>query len=122
VSSKADQLNLTPGQATYVLTRLVDEGRITAKEITKLAGEMEAEIAQLEARLAKLQGALARGSAPGRAGGKRLSAKGSASRRIQGEYMGLIRHLAAKDRGRIKKIAAERGREAAIREMRSQAR
>ena len=50
---------------------------------------------------------------------KRRSRKFVHSRKIQGEYMGLIRHLAPRDRERIKKLAADRGREVAIKEMRA---
>ena len=42
-----------------------------------------------------------------------------ASRRLQGEYMGLIRQLSGRARARIKAIAKESGREAAIKEMRA---
>jgi hypothetical protein len=122
VSSKADRLNLTPGQATYVVIRLVEDGKLSVPEVERIAALMDAEIAELESRLARLQGAL-RG--PTRSATKRghhagmASVQQARSRRVQGEYMGLIRHLGGRDRTRIKKLAAERGREAAIKEMRS---
>jgi hypothetical protein len=120
VSARSDQLKITPGQAVYVLTRLVDDGKVSAREVERIAAQMSEEIAELKSRLARLQGAL---DTPGAQGKPRrrgaVSIQQSSSRKIQGEYMGLIRHLTAKDRGRIKKIAAENGREAAIREMRS---
>ena len=40
-----------------------------------------------------------------------------ASRQLQGRYLGLIRQIPAKKRAQYTKIAKERGREAAVREM-----
>jgi hypothetical protein len=45
------------------------------------------------------------------------SPKMAKSLRLQGKYIGLIRHLAARDRAAIKKIASARGRAAAIQAM-----
>jgi hypothetical protein len=39
--------------------------------------------------------------------------------RLQGKYFGWIRHLPARDRARIKKVARAQGTAAAIQEMRS---
>jgi hypothetical protein len=125
VSSKADRLSLTPGQATYVVIRLVEDGKLTVAEVERIAAQMDTEIAELESRLARLHGTLgvsSRNTSKLRRRAGTASAQQAKSRRVQGEYMGLIRHLGARDRTRIKKLAAERGREAAIKEMRSQAR
>jgi hypothetical protein len=61
-----------------------------------------------------------RGRPPG--GGKKrrgaaLTPEQLASRQLQGRYLGLIRQIPATRRGQYQKIAKERGREAAIREM-----
>ena len=89
-----------------------------------MASEMNAEIADLERRLALLRADTSRsaGARRGKAGrsSKPVNPAVAASRRLQGEYMGLMRHLGARDRSRIKKVAAEKGREAAVREMRTQ--
>lgn len=113
---------LTPGQALYVLDRLVRERRVNAREVARMAAEMNTEIAELERRLALLRGG-ANGSRAGRDGrrpSRPVNPAVAASRRLQGEYMGLMRHINGRQRARIKKIAAEKGREAAVREMRSQ--
>lgn len=114
---------LTPGQALYVLDRLVRERRVNPREVARMASEMNAEIADLERRLAMLR-ADGDGRSGARRGGRRSSRPVNpavaASRRLQGEYMGLMRHLGGRDRARIKKVAAEKGREAAVREMRAQ--
>jgi hypothetical protein len=113
---------LTPGQALYVLDRLVRERRVNGREVERMASEMNSEIADLERRLSMLRGD--RAAVRARGGARRGSSKPvnpavAASRRLQGEYMGLMRHISGRDRARIKAIAMEKGREAAVREMRS---
>jgi hypothetical protein len=115
---------LTPGQALYVLDRLVRERRVNGREVERMASEMNAEIADLERRLAMLRADTGsanrgRGRPVGRSS-RPANPAVAASRRLQGEYMGLMRHLGGRDRARIKKIAAEKGREAAVRAMRTQ--
>ena len=109
---------LNPSQALYVLDRLIRERRIKANEVTRMAAEMTSEIADLERRLAMLRGNEG-GSGRGRPGRRPVNAAVAASRRLQGEYMGLMRHISGRERARIKKIAAEKGREAAVKEMRT---
>lgn len=115
---------LSPSQALYVLDRLIRERRVKEREVSRMASEMNSEIADLERRLAMLRGdaggaAKGRGR-PGRRSGRPVNAAVAASRRLQGEYMGLMRHISGRERSRIKKIAADKGREAAVREMRTQ--
>lgn len=120
-----DGSGLTPGQALYVLDRLMRERRVNPREVARMASEMDGEIADLERRLAMLRadtGGVARGAR--RSAGTRRSTRPvnpavAASRRLQGEYMGLMRHVTGRERVRIKNIAKEKGREAAVREMRS---
>jgi len=115
---------LSPSQALYVLDRLIRERRVRASEATRMASEMNSEIADLERRLAMLRGETGGGTRsrgrPGRRPGRPVNAAVAASRRLQGEYMGLMRHISGRERSRVKKIAAEKGREAAVREMRTQ--
>jgi len=59
---------LSPGQATYVLERLVAERRISPGEIYRYLGEINREISTLEQRLNALRGA-AGGSYSGGGGG-----------------------------------------------------
>ena len=116
---------LTPGQALYVLDRLMRERRVNAREVSRMASEMSQEIADLERRLALLRADTSggasrrRGGAAGRSSSRPVNPAVAASRRLQGEYMGLMRHITGRERARVKKIAAEKGREAAVKEMRS---
>jgi hypothetical protein len=117
---------LTPSQALYVIDRMLRERKVSARDVTKMASEMQAEIADLERRLAMLRAdsgsgrSTRRGPGVTRRAGRPVNAAVAASRRLQGEYMGLIRHLNVRDRARMKKLAAEKGREAAVKQMRSQ--
>lgn len=165
---------LTPGQASYVLERLVSDRRVSPGEVNRYVSEMHREIGDLERRLQELRaasggrmlGAVSEmgglekrrpgrppgsgrpGRPPGRrrgrppasaastgegaaaqppAGRKRgrpakrrsaaLSAEQLASRQLQGRYLGLIRQIPASRRGQYQKIAKDKGREAAIKEM-----
>jgi hypothetical protein len=110
----------------YVVDRLLKERKVTARDVTRMAGEMHQEIAELEQRLAALRAdsgsrGSSRGGAPaGRRKARAVNPAVAASRRLQGEYMGLMRHITGRERARIKKIAAEKGREAAVKAMRTQ--
>jgi len=139
----ASQPNFTPGQAKYVLERLIKDRRISASDIREYVDDMRHEIGVLEERLKSLREATGeairgviqaltpgrrRGRPPG-SGAKQPAAKGRAKRRaritpeqlasrqLQGRYLGLIRQIPASRRGQYQKIAKDRGREAAIKEM-----
>jgi len=79
-----------------------------------------------EAAIRAMQGVVGGGRASAtRGGGRRrrssakLSSQQLASRQLQGRYLGLIRQIPASHRSRYAKIAKDKGREAAIREMQS---
>ena len=123
--------NISASDAHEVLQHMIREGKVLASDIGRYL-----EIRKLEERLAALRGGRARrrgrpaasgtaAAATSKAGGtgkrrkRRLTAKGLASRQLQGRYLGLIRQIPASQRGKYKKIAQEKNREAAIREMQS---
>jgi hypothetical protein len=209
-SSGASEQRISPGQAAYVVERLLSERRISQGEINRYVSEMGREISDLEARLQRLReahggqiaaaaagigaalgvAAIVRrgpgrppgsgrgpgrppgkrgpgrppgsGRGPGRPPGKRgpgrppksLSAPAAttgtdtaaaggtsaaaattkrrrgrkpssitgdqlASRQLQGRYLALVRQFAEAKRAQYARIAKERGREAAIKEMMS---
>lgn len=123
----------TAGEALYVVQRLIRDRRIKESEAARIADEMPGEIAELERRLAELRsadgsrgtssptrrGRQARGGAPRKRRSGPVSPETIASRRLQGEYMGLLRQFSGRARARMKAIAKEGGREAAIKEMRA---
>ena len=135
---------LSPGHASYVLDRLIADRRVSASDVHRYAGDIEREINELERKLQQLRsaggggGAIAprrRGRPPGRpagstavapaagAGRRRrrrgsaITAEQSASRQLQGKYLSLIRQIPASRRAQYSRIAKEKGREAAIREL-----
>jgi hypothetical protein len=55
--------------------------------------------------------------AAGRRGRTAITPEQLASRQLQGRYLGLIRQIPSSKRGQYQRIAKEKGREAAIREM-----
>lgn len=126
--SRKESPRLSPGQATYVLDRLIADRRISTGEVHRYVSDMQREITELESRLQSLRQASgaaaarlpiarreAEAAAPARR--KRISSEQRASRLIQGRYLGLIRQIPASRRGQYQKIAREKGREAAIKEM-----
>jgi hypothetical protein len=170
---------LSPGQAAYVLDRLIGERRISAGEIKGYVSDMSREITDLEEKLARMRAAHGgapaapaasaaaepvrrgpgrppgsgrkpgrpgrppgSGRKPGRppaaaaapaapaaaapaakAGAKKrgrkanITAEQLASRQLQGRYLALVRQFPEKKRAEYAKVAKERGREAAIKEM-----
>jgi hypothetical protein len=61
--------------------------------------------------------AAAGGAKRGRRRRSAITAEQLASRQLQGRYLGLIRQIPASKRGQYQKIAKDKGREAAIKEM-----
>lgn len=132
---------LTPGQAKFVLERIVSDKKIKSREIDKYLREMDGEIQNLEERLSMLRGA--RGGAPASSGRARKKASGGRSagsgdgarkkrgsrkattpeaqksRQLQGQYISLIKRFSGKDRDKYKKIAKEKGREEAVSQMKA---
>ncbi len=102
-----------------MLQELVKGGRISSAEVGRCL-----QICQLERQLASLRGGGGRrvSARPARQRaarrrGRRITAEQLASRQLQGRYLGLIRQISASQRSRYAKIAKDRGREAAIKEM-----
>jgi hypothetical protein len=147
---KTDGAQLTPGQASYVLERLISDRRVTRTEIGRYMSEMQNEIGFLERRLQALRDAAgsvaaAAGNVAAMVTAKRrgrpraavkadkavaeiagparrrrsaaITAEQKASRQLQGRYLGLIRQIAASKRAQYQRIAKDRGRDAAIKEM-----
>lgn len=123
--------NVSADDAKEFLQHLLHEGKVAASDVGRFF-----EIRNLERRLAELRGTITRrrGRPPASAptstassagGGKRkrasrnLTPQQRASRQLQGRYLGLIRQIPASQRARYAKVAKDKGREAAIKEMQS---
>lgn len=121
---------LSPTQAQEILQALINERRISAGELNRYL-----EIQRLEERLRSLRsggGIIGRNvrrgwsgtaqTTAGQAGRRRrrrsaITAEQAASRQLQGRYLSLVRQIPVSRRQQYAKIAKDRGREAAIREM-----
>lgn len=130
--------NISASDARQFLQHMISEGKVLASDIGRYL-----EIRKLEDRLAALRGAVGRrgrrrGRPPGtatatattttskagatggkRKRGRRLTPQQLASRQLQGRYLGLIRQIPAGQRARYAKVAKDKGRESAIKEMQS---
>lgn len=132
---------LTPAQAHYILGKLLEDRKVSASDVGGYVRRMEQEIRELETRLQELRNSIggASGSSAGaarkgrpRKGGaasqaepkarrqrKPITAEQRASRELQGQYMSMIRQVPAERRDEIKSVAKEKGRQAAIDQMRT---
>lgn len=134
--------SLTPGQASYVLERLIADRRISPGEVSRYVSDMGREIEELARKLDSLRAAHGgSGAAPARRPGRppraaaspeaeragrpsrkrrrggALTPEQKASRQLQGRYLGLIRQIPATRRPQYQRTAKEKGREAAIKDM-----
>lgn len=137
---------LSAGQAAYVLDRLVRDRRVTKADVNSYVADMSREISDLERQLAALRAAhggggsvstaapvartrrrrgraaaapAAKAAAPAktRKRARRVTPEQKASQRLQGRYLGLVRQFPASRRPYFARVAKEKGREVAIKEM-----
>ena len=132
---KSRNFEFSPGQAHYVLQRLIRDRRISSSDVTRYVADMRREIDELEQRLQSLREAsvalvrkAVRSARPGRPSAtaarrprrrRAVTAERRASQQLQGRYLGLIRQIPANRRAHYARVAKDRGREAAIKEMAS---
>jgi hypothetical protein len=103
---------ITPGEARYVLERLLADRRITASDVENGLQALQDEIVELEARIRALSAAAGNENhGKQRTAGTRVR---TAAGRLGLRFAGLIRHLPKKVRADLKRLRIERGVEAAI--------
>lgn len=121
------RMDVTPGQAQWVVERLLAERRISAKDVSQYLDDMQVEIRDIERRLTILQEAAGRGlevspvprSAPParmtrkQKDGRRTKASGH-PRGIAGTLAVLLRSIPAAEHAAIQAIRANQGIQAAI--------
>lgn len=140
--ARTTTLSILPGQAKYVIDRLLAERRISPRDITGYMDDLGRDIREIEDRLARLHAARdeneatgkpatrgarqrpgvhpSRSAAPAAKRRKRrftVTAKVLASRALQGRYLPLLNKFSGTKRAQYAKLAKEKGREAAIKEM-----
>jgi hypothetical protein len=130
-----DEKALSPAQAQYVLSRLLQDRKVSARDVASYLASMQGEIRALEDRLLHLRSlssapaATGRGRRGRRAAGRPAAAGAAAkpakkkvvlspqqriSRQLQGVYMSLIRQFPKGKRAAIQNLAKEKGRQAAV--------
>jgi len=121
---EALRMDVTPGQAQWVIERLLADGRISAKEVNRYLDNMQGEIRDIERRLASLREAAGSGpvASPGprrelaaaKTPRRRASGKKGHPRGVAGTLAVLLRSIPAADHAGIAAIRAGKGIKAAI--------
>lgn len=114
---------LTPGQALYIIERLVAERRISVADVQRCLDAMQSEIAALERQIAELRDdaptaprAPQRGAAAPRK--KRVDGRKGHLRGIAGTFDVLTRDMPAADRAKYEELRAAKGLSVAVEELR----
>lgn len=120
---------LPPSDLAYAVHRLIADGKTTAAEVLRLAGErverikiVEAELLALtgrgRTRVRNLRATAKKAPAPKPTKPARRKLKMTPKRRAQlkaqGTYIGLLRALPPKDKAKMKALAKEEGMAAAV--------
>ncbi|MBV8543574.1 MAG: S24/S26 family peptidase [Acidobacteria bacterium] len=120
------RMDVTPGQAQWIVERLLADGRISAKDVSQYLDAMRGEIRDIERRLALLRDARsgpAASPAPRSAPPIRKTRKGKGEQRpkasghprgIAGTLAVLLRSIPAAEHAAIQAIRADQGIQAAI--------
>jgi hypothetical protein len=124
MARKAQVPAVTAGQSRYILEKLIDEGKVSAADVRRHLASIWDEMNAIERRMSELRGLAEPLKHPVRAARKaakqikkatrKLSAKTRASYQLQGQYLGYMRQISERDRGKYKKMAKEEGREKAV--------
>ena len=105
----------------YALNRLIQEGKTSVAEVRRFAYERPARIAALERELATLKAGHAASKTARRAAGPRaaaekrpkrkftMTAKATAARKRQGQYLAALHRLKGVERSRVKAVARKEG-------------
>lgn len=127
MEKKSAAIGVTPGQAQWIVERMIAERRISAADVRGILANMGEEIAELERRLAALREA--RGDAPvglqaprsepparktRKRRGRRSKKATGHPRGIAGTLAVLLRALPATEHAAIQAIRADQGIQAAI--------
>jgi hypothetical protein len=129
MARKAQIPPITAGQARYILSKLIDEGTVSADDVRRHIAGMWEEMNFLERRVSELRGmaeplrhpvrAARKVKAKLKSAAKRvMTAERKASQQLQGQYLGYISQIPKNAREKYQRIAKADGREQAIAAMR----
>lgn len=126
MARRAQAPSLTSGEARYVLEKLIDEGKVSARDVREHVASMWEEMNFIERRLSELRGttvgrtvahpvrSVKRAAKKIAKKTRNLSAKTRASYQLQGQYLGYMRQIPERQRAKFKKMAKADGRENAV--------
>lgn len=126
MAEQRKERHVTPGQAQWIVERMLSERRLSRADVRDLLSDMAQEISELEHRLAALKGTAGAPSVsrPARrqrraakVGRRQLTSRKKASghpRGIAGTLAVLLRSIPAAEHAAIATIRAEKGIKAAI--------
>ena len=126
MARRAEPPSLSAGEARYVLEKLIDEGKVTARDVREHVASMWEEMNFIERRLSELRGtavgttvthpvrSVKRAAKTIAKKTRKLSAKTRASYQLQGQYLGYMRQISERERGKYKRMAKTDGRENAV--------
>jgi uncharacterized protein YrrD len=116
-------MKLTDSEARKAIAVLIFQRRLRPTQVAAAVRAHDRMVSELRQRLAALEsGKALDGSRRPRAEQKtqkRISVKRRAAMARQGKYLGAIRRLSVKDRGKVKAILASKGYSAAMQQARS---
>jgi hypothetical protein len=123
---EARMADVSPGQAQYVMDRLIAERRVSHADIQQYLREMQAEIADLEQRIASLRAHAPAESVPAAATAQRAPRKRGGGQKghlrgIAGTFAVLTRALPAAERARYEALRAKDGLKVAVAALRKAA-
>jgi len=118
------RMDVTPGQAQWIIERLLADRRISAKDVNQYLAGMQGEIRDIERRLSDLRGAAGTPTvaapaartavAPAKTRKRRAGGKKGHPRGIAGTLAVLLRSIPAAEHAAIAAIRADKGIKAAI--------
>jgi hypothetical protein len=124
LGSEEPRMDVTTGQAQWVVERLLAERRISARDVSQYLDDMQGEIRDIERRLSDLRGAAGTPSmaapaarttvAPAKTRKRRAGGKKGHPRGIAGTLAVLLRSIPAAEHAAIAAIRANKGIKAAI--------
>jgi len=117
---------ISPGQASYVIERLLAERRLSLSDINACLGDLAREIRDIEGRIATLRAVAGSDVPRPKASPKRRIARQKRAKRpgrpsamqLNGRYMGFYRQIAKYDQPKYSALRKEQGIAAAIKAMR----
>ncbi len=116
---------ISPGQASYVIDRLLAERKISPSDVRACLADLDREIREIEGRIAALRAAAGHDMRPTRKSQMRQPPRRKRGRpgrpsamQLNGRYMGFYRQIPKNHQAKYSAMREEKGVETAIKAMR----